>query len=62
MKATVDQDLCIGCGICAQICDSVFKMDDDVATVTVDTVPADAESTCREAAESCPVEAIVLTD
>ena len=26
MKASVDSNLCIGCGICEQICDTVFEM------------------------------------
>ena len=62
MKATVDKELCIGCGLCAQICDAVFEMDDDVAQVKVETVPADAEASCKEAAESCPVDAIAVTE
>lgn len=62
MKATVDENLCIGCGLCAQICDAVFEMDDELARVMTDHVPADAEASCRQAAESCPVGAIAITD
>ncbi len=61
MKANVDQETCIGCGLCADICPAVFEMnDDDIAVVKVDSVPADAEDACREAAESCPVDAIAI--
>jgi ferredoxin len=35
-------------------------MDGDVAVATVDEVPGDAEETCRQAAEECPVEAITV--
>lgn len=58
MKAHVDQDTCTGCGLCPDICPEVFEMEGDVATVKVDTVPAGAEESCREAADGCPVDAI----
>ena len=52
MKAYVDHDLCIGCGVCPSVCPEVFEMGDDgLSHVIVDTVPEDAE-------ESCPVDAI----
>lgn len=28
MKIKVDQNLCIGCGLCCGICDEVFRMND----------------------------------
>ncbi len=62
MKAKVDPDLCIGCAVCEAICEAVFEMDGDVAKVKVDPVPADAEESCREAADACPVEAIAITE
>lgn len=62
MKATVDPDLCIGCAVCEQICDTVFEMDGDVAVEKVAPVPTDAEDSCREAAEACPVDAIAITE
>ncbi len=59
MKAYVDKDLCIGCGLCPNICPEVFEYGlEDVATVIVDTVPKDAEDSAKEAADSCPSEAI----
>jgi ferredoxin len=58
MKVTVDEDLCTGCGLCESTCPEVFELQDDIAVVKVDTVPADAEESCKQAAEDCPVEAI----
>ena len=34
----------------------------EMATVKVDEVPAGAEAGCKEAAESCPVEAIHIEE
>jgi len=63
MKAVVDKDLCTGCQLCTEICPDVFEMgDDDLAEAKTDPVPPDAEDDCREAAEQCPSEAIVIED
>lgn len=59
MKANVDKDTCIGCGLCPSICGAVFEMDDDgKAKVIVDEVPAGHEDDAKEAEASCPVNAI----
>lgn len=61
MKAKVDRDTCIGCGVCPSVCPAVFEMDDEnLARVIVDTVPADAEDDAKDAEESCPVDAITV--
>ena len=62
MKAIVDKDTCTGCGDCADACPEVFELTDDVAEVIADTVPSDAEGSCRQAADDCPVEAISIQD
>jgi ferredoxin len=62
MKATVDKDLCLGCGLCADLCPEVFQMEEDKAVTKVDEVPAGAEDACRDAALQCPVEAIKIEE
>jgi ferredoxin len=61
MKASVDKSLCIGCGLCAELCPLVFQMEDDQA-VAADSVPPDAAEACRDAAQQCPVEAIKIEE
>ncbi len=63
MKATVDEELCLGCGVCVDVCPEVFEMNErDKAQAKVDPVPPESEATCRQAAEQCPVEAIKVED
>ncbi len=63
MKACVDQDICMGCELCANLCPAVFQMNtDNKSEVISNPVPADAETCCREAAASCPVDAISVND
>jgi ferredoxin len=59
MRAKIDRDGCIECGLCPTICPEVFQMaDDGPAEVIVEEVPKENESTAKEAAESCPVNVI----
>jgi ferredoxin len=59
LKAFVDKETCIGCGLCPSICSEVFEMQDDgKAGVIGDEVPTGIEETAKEAEESCPVNAI----
>lgn len=57
-KIKIDTNKCIGCGSCAAICPASFEMKDGKAHAKKTEVK---KLTCeKEAAESCPVEAIVL--
>lgn len=59
MKASIDREGCIACGLCAEICPEVFRMAaDGLAEVYVDTVPKEAEDSAVEAQDSCPVSVI----
>jgi ferredoxin len=62
MKAYVDKDACISCGLCPSICPEVFEMEDDgKAGVTTDSVPSSVEDSAKEAESSCPVNAISVS-
>lgn len=58
MKPIVDHDLCIGCGVCQEICPEVFEVQNDKAEV----IGPDRCATCQceEAMASCPVGAISI--
>jgi len=61
MKAKIDRDGCIACGMCVSICPAVFAMaDDGYAEVIVDEVPAEAEDDAVEAQENCPTSVITV--
>ena len=61
MKATIDRDGCISCGLCASICPEVFRMaDDGLAEVYTDPVPESVEDAATEARDGCPVSVITL--
>lgn len=59
MKATIDREGCIACGLCMDICPEVFRMaDDGFAEAYVDEVPEEVEDQAQEAEEGCPVSVI----
>jgi ferredoxin len=60
MKVSIDADLCTGCGTCSDDVPDVFVLNDEIAEVIVSEVPADLEDTVQQAAEDCPVEAIIV--
>jgi ferredoxin len=58
MKAVIDRDGCIACGLCTELCPEVFRMaDDGLAEVYSDITP-ETEETAAEAADNCPTSVI----
>ena len=61
MKAIVDRDACISCGLCETICSGVFKLDDEnISVVIADPVPEEFEACAAESQETCPTNAISI--
>lgn len=61
MKASINRDGCISCGLCESTCPQVFRMaDDGLAEVHVDPIPESAEDLAAEARDNCPVSVITL--
>jgi len=59
MKARIE-DTCTACELCVDTCPDVFQMGSEMARVIVDNVPSEFEETAQQAADECPVEAIVI--
>jgi ferredoxin len=60
MIVKIEADLCTACGLCTDDVPEVFKMGDDVAEVIEADVPTDQEDAVKDAADSCPSEAIII--
>ena len=60
MKVRVDKETCVGDETCVEVCPEVFEMQGDVAVAKMENVPKDLEEKVKEAATSCPVEAIII--
>ena len=57
MKVRVDQEKCIGCGLCTGLAEAVFAFNDE-GKVSAGEVTPDDEEAVESAIASCPVEAI----
>jgi len=62
MKVKIDPELCNGDEVCVQLCPEVFEMQEDKAVVIMDDIPEDLQDSVREAADSCPSEAIIIEE
>lgn len=65
MRVWIDEERCEGMGICADLCPEIFGLKGAVAVVKIEEeeeVPREMEEMCRDAAEYCPSEAIIVEE
>lgn len=60
--AIIDEELCIACGQCEDICPEVFEIEDQTVTIISDDITDETKDACYEAAETCPVNAITIEE
>ena len=61
LKVVIDRPACCGYGLCAEICPTVFKLDEHGMVYVDDPlVPEGLEAEAQEGADSCPQSALKL--
>ena len=58
MKAFVDQELCIGCGMCNAACPAVFELNGDGKAEAVAETTAEYRDDVQTAIDGCPAGAL----
>ncbi|WP_273321002.1 ferredoxin [Vallitalea guaymasensis] len=60
MKGFVDEETCIGCGLCPSICPEIFEMNNETGKAIAKDIEIadDTLEDAKDAEEQCPVEAI----
>ena len=63
MNVYVDQDVCISCGRCEEICPAVFHLSEvSGKSEVIDAEACEYAGCCEAAEENCPVGAIKLEE
>lgn len=56
-RPVVDQETCIGCGACVEVCPTVFELREDEKAWVIGPDKCDT-CNCQEAIDICPTQAI----
>lgn len=62
MKAIVNQDTCIGCGLCISTVPEVFEVNADSKAEAYGHTTDENRAAVQEAIDACPVQAISAED
>ena len=57
-QVVLDEECCIGCGTCAELCPDVFEMDSEQEKARVIRLEGGDEACIEEAMGACPAECI----
>ena len=60
-RVYVNEEECIGCGLCAEIVPGVFQLNDEGVSKVIDP-EGEGEDKIQEAIDECPVECIHWED
>lgn len=61
-KVQVIRDLCIGAASCVAIAPKAFQLDNEAKAIILPTIAEETDQALLDAAKSCPVAAIIITD
>ena len=61
LRVSVDHDMCVGNAMCVTFAANTFALNDDRQSEAVNP-DGDSEALIMEAAENCPVSAIIVQD
>jgi ferredoxin len=62
VKVSVNQDTCIGCRLCAELCSDTFKMIDDKAIAHRGEMEAGDLTNEKDMEDSCPSNSIKVEE
>jgi len=62
LKIVVDRNLCIGAATCIAVAPKAFQLDNEAKAIILPTSGEETDQTLLDAAKSCPVAAIILSD
>lgn len=61
MRATIDRQACLRCGLCTALCPDVFSMSEgEAAQAITESVPEENQASVQAASDACPTAAINL--
>jgi ferredoxin len=58
MRVVIDEEACIGCSSCVELCPEIFQMNEDKEKAEVILPEGGSEECIEEAIDTCPVSCI----